>query len=316
MEYLPEADLNGSYINESERNVHVWSSMVKACSHDSKNFFKKPTLGLIAGCYIHDGWLPVSMLYNWLDRIMRLEEPEIGNMALFRCPMDPRKVSFQVGNIACPGGPPLQNTPTSMVQEGHYMIYRYNKELNSFVPVWPQLITAKFKRRSPSPSQTCTPSPSRTLTRCCVVTGQAAVQRARGGNFTGLEVAHIFPLMGVGIPEWTATLSASTRAQVLTRQAADRPFNAILLRADVHSLFDDYQWSIWFAQGIPKIVRFEKSGATALKGCQVRNLRPSNLNTTAPCSMELLDAHLTIALLTHVRGFGKRAVAGFNATLL
>lgn len=34
--------------------------------------------------------------------------------------------------------------------------------------------------------------------RCCLVTGQAAVKRARGGNFTGLEVAHIFPLLGVG----------------------------------------------------------------------------------------------------------------------
>lgn len=42
-------------------------------------------------------------------------------------------------------------------------------------------------------------------------------------------------------PEWTAPLSASTRAQVLTRQAADRPYNAMLLRADIHNLFDDYQ---------------------------------------------------------------------------
>jgi HNH endonuclease len=40
-------------------------------------------------------------------------------------------------------------------------------------------------------------------------------------------------------------LSASTRTQVMTRQDADRPHNAFLLRADIHSLFDDYQWSIW-----------------------------------------------------------------------
>jgi hypothetical protein len=32
--------------------------------------------------------------------------------------------------------------------------------------------------------------------------------------------------------------------------------------------------------------------------------------------MELLQGHLHVALLTHVRGVGKRAVAGFNATLL
>ena len=34
--------------------------------------------------------------------------------------------------------------------------------------------------------------------RRCLVTGQKAVPRKRGGNFTGLEVAHIFPLMAVG----------------------------------------------------------------------------------------------------------------------
>lgn len=302
---------------------------MKPCSYDSTKFTNKPTLGLIAGCYIHNGWLPVSVLYNWLDRIMRLQAHETGNMALFRCRQDPRNISFPIGNIPRPSGPPLERTLTSTVNEGHYMIYLYDNRLKNFVSVWPQLVVAQFKRRSRSPSQTCTPSPSGTPTRNtgtriavrmrdkrCLITGQAAVKRARGGNFTGLEVAHIFPLMGVGIPEWTAPLPASARAQVLTRQAADHPYNAILLRADVHSLFDDYQWSIWFGQGIPRIVRFEKSGAAALEGYQVANLRPSSLNTTDPCSMELLQGHLHVALLTHVRGVGKRAVAGFNATLL
>jgi HNH endonuclease len=99
----------------------------------------------------------------------------------------------------------------------------------------------------------------------CLITGQAAVERARGGNFTGREVAHIYPLMGVGVvssdlragiysshfhiqPQWTQLLSASAEAQVISRQVADQPHNAILLRADIHSLFDDYQWSIWVSQ--------------------------------------------------------------------
>jgi hypothetical protein len=49
MEYLPESDANGSYPNESERNVHVWCSTVKQCS--SRRFANKTTLGLIAGAY-------------------------------------------------------------------------------------------------------------------------------------------------------------------------------------------------------------------------------------------------------------------------
>ena len=34
--------------------------------------------------------------------------------------------------------------------------------------------------------------------RRCLVTNQKAVPREHGGNFTGLEVAHIFPLMAAG----------------------------------------------------------------------------------------------------------------------
>ena len=46
------------------------------------------------------------------------------------------------------------------------------------------------------------------------------------------------------------------------------------------------------------------------------DLRPSNLNTTAPCSLALLQEHLHVALLIHVRGVGRQPVAGFTATLL
>ena len=34
--------------------------------------------------------------------------------------------------------------------------------------------------------------------RHCLVTNQKAIPHVHGGNFTGLEVAHIFPLMAVG----------------------------------------------------------------------------------------------------------------------
>lgn len=152
---------------------------------------------------MHNGWLPVSVFYNWLDRIMRLEKKgqiclvvllfahasngmsiEIGNMALFRCPVDPRTMSFTVGPIAHNGTPLARNLGSSL-EEGHYMIYLYGNSVsihpfiserhvglfvpdgqqNGFLPVWPQLVSAKFKRRSRSPSQTCTPSPGGTQSR-------------------------------------------------------------------------------------------------------------------------------------------------------
>ena len=40
-------------------------------------------------------------------------------------------------------------------------------------------------------------------------------------------------------------MSDATKSLVLTTKLADRPLNAVLLRADVHAFFDDYQWSIW-----------------------------------------------------------------------
>ena len=42
MEYLPEADSNGFYINESEQNIHVWCSIVRLSSYDSKNSSTNP----------------------------------------------------------------------------------------------------------------------------------------------------------------------------------------------------------------------------------------------------------------------------------
>ena len=123
----------------------------------------------------------------------------------------------------------------------------------------------------------------------------------------------------------------SVQYLVSTRQIADQPRNALLLRADVHSLFDDYQWSIWvcqvysissflipfqFEQGKPtRIVRFEKSGAAVLEPYETAEFSPSSLSGTSAPSVTLLMEHLHVALLIHVRGVGKRAVAGFNATV-
>jgi len=327
MEYLPEAESNCSYVNESERNVHIWCSLVKSCTY--KKFAGKSTLGLVAGCYVHN-WLPVSVFYKWLHVILDLSAKEKGNMALFPCP-DPRKQAHRIGAIGVPNQKPLSKQSTDNMEAGHYMLFRYDPTKNSFFSAWPTLTPTNFKRRTRSASQTCTPSPNSSSTQSrdtqtridvrmrdkrCLVTGQAAVGRARGGNFTGFEVAHIFPLMAVENTDWTDLMPPAARQQVCTRQVADRPHNAILLRADIHSLFDDYQWSIWVEQGKPRrIVRFEKSGAAVLEQNESVDFSPTSLSTAVPPSMPLLMEHLRVALLIHVRGVGKRAVAGFSATV-
>jgi hypothetical protein len=46
--------------------------------------------------------------------------------------------------------------------------------------------------------------------KSCLVTGEEVLPRKRGGNFTGFEVAHIFPLMGVGQVLYLLTLFVHT----------------------------------------------------------------------------------------------------------
>ena len=115
-------------------------------------------------------------IYLWL------EVSETGNMFLFRCPRDPRTMRFAIGNIAHPDESPLLRTSPNTIEEGHYIIYKRgnsisahpericwmicsDKKIRKFVATWPTLVSTEFKRRSRSPSQTCTPSPSNTPSR-------------------------------------------------------------------------------------------------------------------------------------------------------
>jgi len=64
--------------------------------------------------------------------------------------------------------------------------------------------------------------------KCCIVTGQAAVKRARGGNFTGLEVAHIFPLMGVGVVSSPTAARNPFISRLTCRTNGWRPYQHLL----------------------------------------------------------------------------------------
>lgn len=238
MEYILE-----NYHNESERNVHVWSSIMR----ESTARGHQHTLGLIGGCYIR-GTFPVSVFYKWLRPIVDVPDNVIPTLVLISCP-DPRTlVPFPLGTIPIHrDGHALLQDSNEPLQPGHYMLYKSNVIARRYEGLWPKLIPDAFKRRSRTASQTGTASPTasskksrndhtrnhvRLRDRKCWVTGQAASSRSRGGNFTGIEVAHIFPLMGVDTNSgWTNGWTQSMRNLVLTREIADRPHNAILLQA-------------------------------------------------------------------------------------
>lgn len=87
---------------------------------------------------------PCFTSHDWLDKIMELRSHgqicliellfaqtsnwisiETGNMALFHCAQDPRKMSLRVGPISPPSERPLERNLKSSLKEGHYMMYLY-----------------------------------------------------------------------------------------------------------------------------------------------------------------------------------------------
>ncbi|KAJ6580306.1 hypothetical protein B0H10DRAFT_1962590 [Mycena sp. CBHHK59/15] len=103
----------------------------------------------------------------------------------------------------------------------------------------------------------------RTRDRKCRATGQVAPYGSRGLNFSGLEVAHIYPLGSVekiliilSRFEFRVSVSRSVCLGCTSRSPVHPlglPFsprkkdidivqNAMVLRGDVHSQFDEYQF--------------------------------------------------------------------------
>ena len=66
-----------------------------------------------------------------------------------------------------------------------------------------------------------------------------------------------------------------------------------------------------------KVVRFEKSGATALAEHNgVINFGQPSLGAVSFPHAALIREHFRMALILHFRGFGRRATAGFKSQLL
>ena len=139
---------------------------------------------------------------------------------------------------------------------------------------------------------------------------------------------------------WQTHLILSMKAAKLveTRDKLDSPINALLMRADLHAQFDDYQFSFdvcllyqcWelYWQRLSKgpkqqIVRFEKDGAPGIdsynpgiqRQLQTRKASSSSLHpgVTAMHVPDvdnlLLKHHLEICLLWHVAGMGQKKKA-------
>ncbi|KAG7098207.1 hypothetical protein E1B28_000175 [Marasmius oreades] len=153
----------------------------------------------------------------------------------------------------------------------------------------------------------------------CRVTGAPVLPRMRGTNYTGFEVAHIFPLAWA-LQDHAPKFPSPIQPYLTIPKLADKPPNAFLLRADIHSQFDEYQFSakpiylpgahnqttlVWW------LMRFERNGASSLPHRdqpdpnRLRRLYGPVTFNVQDFDFALMNHHFTVALNWHVLGFGR-----------
>ncbi|KAF9461581.1 hypothetical protein BDZ94DRAFT_1310466 [Collybia nuda] len=246
------------YVNEIERNVHIWCFQT--------NLVGAMNMGLVGGCYTHNT-LKANMIYDWLKII--IDEPTLQVDSMVLVPgCDPRNISStDLENMLVLYGYESKGIKKNdtLITPGHYFLYvpnpkritRQNK--SELLPHWPQCFKLP-KHRKISPGEEKDDSRSEDTKRKTILRDQRV----------GYHVAHIVALFSVTQPEFMDVIPSTSpiKALLSSRELADRPYNTILMRADIHAAYDDHQFTIVYETKTDSyhVVRFEKNGAYKLEG--------------------------------------------------
>ncbi|KAJ7733837.1 hypothetical protein B0H14DRAFT_513104 [Mycena olivaceomarginata] len=273
----------GQYLNLGERNIHVWATQYgphgKRC--------------LVGGCW-NDGGITIQTFHEWVEEII---SDDLNWALVFAGPNTQHML------------PPAFDAHAMPL--GDYFMYRVAS--NGLRPFRPKFRKLYINSRTVTRGGTGTNTPlnsRRHITRqtvrlrdlACRVTGIGVMQRLRGINFKGMQVAHIFPLGYM-----SKASKVLTDATVAALGTGDIPENAMLMRSDVHDQFDDYQFGFWQTgtHGPFVFYRFERSGAPSVAHGSATQMFPQ-LGVAPPSpTAELLENHFITGLLWHVRGFGR-----------
>ncbi|KAJ7121884.1 hypothetical protein C8R43DRAFT_73674 [Mycena crocata] len=228
------------------------------------------------------------------------------------------------------------------MEAGHYLLVRvkYRDGAPKFFPCELNLQLPAIDERNESFNGTANESGRATPNRKasvrkkvrlrdlrCRVTGAVAPARQKGLNFTGLQVAHIFPLAAaslfhlafdpqahsktvyepLGIPAINAAPPSSRLDQVK---------NAIVIRADAHAQFDIYEFSLEYVtfqnRSAYLLRRFERDGAPSIRDeAQARFLHDALGDPASRCDdidPILVNHHYLTGVLWHVAGNGRPGV--------
>ncbi|KAJ7603414.1 hypothetical protein FB45DRAFT_881820 [Roridomyces roridus] len=292
------------YLNEEQRNVHIWNSRAESFDHSGA----ADRIQLVAGTHVEPQGaraLDASTLYRWLKflcektaTVLDFEEDDgfenTRDFILYRI-ADPRAYNLPAVANLNPGDQVRSfQGHNPIILAGHYMMVRVGStglSAHKFMPRAPFLGRRRVSRSATGTSSAIksgrveqTRLHIRMRDMKCRVTAQAAPQRTRGVNFTGLEGAHIYPLHAAAqfekvFPHDTRHSTALYKDNRYRMDIPKKPKskeidivqNVILLRADIHAQFDAYEFSFdrrWVPGNTTRmqwVVRFfEKDGAASI----------------------------------------------------
>ncbi|KAF7317749.1 HNHc domain-containing protein [Mycena kentingensis (nom. inval.)] len=151
----------------------------------------------------------------------------------------------------------------------------------------------------------------------CRISGEKVPVRSRGKNMVAFNVAHIFPFAWLpsvrdivtnneaALDDLEDSYRAHGRWKGEIMSLGDTPRNAMLMKAELHAYFDDYQFGyITKRDGERIAVRFERNGAPRFSG-GLTLFPPLNPSNTDAINVAILDEHFKTGVLWHVAGCGR-----------
>ncbi|KAJ7214568.1 hypothetical protein GGX14DRAFT_444178 [Mycena pura] len=339
------------YLNEEQRNIHIWNSRPSKISQGGGASQFQLIANLPLGCWAETPNREVTTyeLYRWLlsmctpggaNPIQFLENtvnPQ-DYFSLLWLPRDPRNggpfpltdAHLTQFGLVPPGPQAMQPGHYVMAQtqrsNGQLLLRLHTFETHDFAITMRQISrggTASVLNTEGNRKDAVIKD-VRTRDKKCRATGQEAPYGSRGLNFSGLEVAHIYPLgsvenfldaFGQRLHQRRLYTPLGLPAGLLRKKDIDIVQNAMVLRADVHSQFDEYQFGfVTYRKDSslikPEIRVFEKNGAPSISKDQVHYLQGIARSQTEDINVVLLIQHFLTGLLWHVAGNGLQAKRG------
>ncbi|KAJ7189226.1 hypothetical protein C8R46DRAFT_1024396 [Mycena filopes] len=350
---LPQVKIR--YMNEEQRTVHIWNSLPV----DRNRNTQPSSFRLLASFFVDNSpgrearQIRTHTLYRWLD--LMTDAVNVDPIRFAADPGNDNSKSFRLVEVPDPRthGLPSQQQfnllpqmratagqSDQYVQEGHYIIVKVRRrgpeerlDAHGFDTNLP-LIDQRNISRSGTNSAIKRIDSTRHATRYrdlrCRVSGSAVPKGSRGWDFTGLEVAHVFPLKAhsqVRAFQFDTAFKYESHKVTLYKpldipekpplRRIDISENTILLRADLHAQFDAYQFGFessynpqtkqWSRQSLRV---FERDGAASIprERIQTGTLFPPHADSLEGPDVHPLFTthHLMTGLLWHVAGSGLR----------